>query len=219
MKKILLLEDDLILQEIIEEYLVENGYSVDCFFNGEEALDKILNNRYDMLLLDVNVPEINGFEIVEYIKKELKKTTPVIFITSLTEAKNLEKAFEIGANDYLKKPFDLDELKIRIEHHLSKFAKSDSVKIGNINFFSKKQLLVIDGKEIKLKSKESLILQFLLEQNGDIVSVDDIIFNVWGENDMPTYATIRTYIKNLRKAVGSDIIENVKGDGYRIKYL
>ncbi len=219
MKKILLLEDDLILQEIIEEYLVENGYTVDSFFNGEEALDKILSSSYDMLLLDVNVPEINGFEIVEYIKKELKKTTPVIFITSLTEAKNLEKAFDIGANDYLKKPFDLDELKIRIEHHLSKFVKSDSVEIGDIIFSPKKQILIVDGKEVKLKSKESLILQFLLEQNGDIVSVDDIIFNIWGENDIPTYATIRTYIKNLRKALGSDIIENVKGDGYRIKQL
>ncbi len=217
MKKILLLEDDLILQEIIEEYLVENGYSVECFFNGESALDSILSNRYDMLLLDVNVPEINGFEIVEYIKKELKNTTPVIFITSLTEAKNLEKAFDLGANDYLKKPFDLEELKIRIEHHLSKFSKLDEIQVAEFEFLPKKQILKLGDKEFKLKQKESQILQFLLEQNGNIVSFDDIIFNIWGENDMPTYATIRTYIKNLRKILGADVIENVKGDGYRIK--
>ena len=219
MKKILLLEDDLILQEIIEEYLVEQGYKVDCFFNGEEALDTILSKKYDMLLLDVNVPEINGFEIVEYVKKELKKTTPVIFITSLTEAKNLEKAFEIGANDYLKKPFDLDELKIRIEHHLSKFSTSNEIPVGKFTFCPKKQMLNDGTKAIELKTKEANILQFLLEQDGDIVSFDDIIYNVWGENELPTYATIRTYIKNLRKILGNEIIENIKGEGYRIKQL
>jgi len=219
MKKILLLEDDLILQEIIEEYLLEQGYKVDCFFNGEEALDTILSKKYDMLLLDVNVPEINGFEIVEYVKKELKKTTPVIFITSLTEAKNLEKAFEIGANDYLKKPFDLDELKIRIEHHLSKFSTSNEIPVGKFTFCPKKQMLNDGKKEIELKTKEAQILQFLLEQDGNIVSFDDIIYNVWGENELPTYATIRTYIKNLRKILGSEIIENIKGEGYRIKQL
>ena len=219
MKKILLLEDDLILQEIIEEYLLEQGYKVDCFFNGEEALDTILSKKYDMLLLDVNVPEINGFEIVEYVKKELKKTTPVIFITSLTEAKNLEKAFEIGANDYLKKPFDLDELKIRIEHHLSKFSTSNEIPVGNFTFCPKKQMLNDGTKAVELKTKEANILQFLLEQDGDIVSFDDIIYNVWGENELPTYATIRTYIKNLRKILGNEIIENIKGEGYRIKQL
>ncbi len=219
MKKILLLEDDLILQEIIEEYLVEQGYEVECYFNGEEALDKILSTRYDMLLLDVNVPEIDGFEIVEYIKKELKKTTPVIFITSLTEAKNIEKAFDLGANDYLKKPFDLEELKVRIEHHLSKFSTSDEIEVGEFIFYPKKQILSNGKKEVELKTKEAQILQFLLEQNGNIVSFDDIIYNVWGENELPTYATIRTYIKNLRKILGSEIIENIKGEGYRIKQL
>ncbi len=219
MKKILLLEDDLILQEIIEEYLVENGYSVDCHFDGESALDSILKYRYDMLLLDVNVPNINGFEIVKYIKKELKNSTPVIFITSLTEAKNLEKAFSFGVNDYLKKPFDLEELKIRVEHHLSRVSKQDYIEFKDRLFYPRKQIVINNGSEIKLKSKESMILQYLIERNGDIVSFDDIIFNVWGDSELPTYATIRTYIKNLRKVLGDDIIENIKGDGYRINQL
>ena len=113
--KILLLEDDIILQEIIEEFLVERGYDVESFFDGEKALDAIGAGSYDMLLLDVNVPNIDGFEILSYLR-EIGNTTPAIYITSLASIADLKKGFDLGADDYLKKPFELEELDARIGH-------------------------------------------------------------------------------------------------------
>jgi len=214
--KILLLEDDPILQEIIEEYLIELGYKVDCFYDGDSALDAAMSKKYDMLLLDVNVPEIDGFEMLEYLR-EIKNQTPAIFITSLKDYKHLQRAFNMGAQDYLKKPFELEELNIRITHHLERSNKS-SYKLKEATFYPKKELIkFIDGKEVVLKTKESLILHYLLQQEGKIISFDEIIENIWSQESTPTYATIRTYIKNLRKLLGYDIITNIKGKGYKIE--
>ena len=116
--KILLLEDDVILQEIIEEFLIENSYDVESYFDGEKALDVIISGSYDMLILDVNVPNIDGFEILSYLR-EIGNTTPVIYITSLSSIESLKKGFNLGADDYLKKTFELEELKARIEYYKS----------------------------------------------------------------------------------------------------
>jgi len=218
MNKILLLEDDTILQEIIAEFLQERGYEVECFSDGESALESIQKSKYDMLLLDVNVPEIDGFEIVEYLR-DIKNTTPVIFITSLTSVKYLQKAFDIGANDYLKKPFDLDELDIRIKHHLNSLKSSDSIAIGDFVFYPKQNIIEQNGDKIALKQKESLILLYFLENKNSIISTDELIENVWQNNSIPSNATIRTYIKNLRKILGNEAISNIKGLGYRLNQI
>ncbi|WP_456393769.1 response regulator transcription factor [Nitratifractor sp.] len=215
MKKILLLEDDIILQEIIEEFLTEKGYDVECFYDGEQALDAATARSFDMLLLDVNVPEVNGFELLEYLR-EIRNHTPAIFITSLNDLKNLRKGFELGAEDYLKKPFDLDELAIRIAHHLRGAGRS-TYRIGAMEFLPERHLLCTsEGETIPLKQKESKILAYLLSREGRVVSSDELIENLWDNEQPPTYATIRTYIKNLRKALGHAVIENIKGEGYRI---
>ncbi len=218
MIKILLLEDDIILQEIIEEFLIEKGYEVNSFINGEEALDNIEKKRYDMLLLDINVPEIDGFEIVEYLRN-IKNTTPAIFITSLTNIKYLQKAFDIGANDYLKKPFDLEELDIRIKHQLSSIKGKDSIEIGDFIFYPKKNIIVKNDKVFELKQKEVSILLYFLENRGSIISTEELIENVWINQNIPSSATIRTYIKNLRKIFGNEAISNIKGVGYRFNIL
>ena len=215
MNRILLLEDDTILQEIIAEFLQERGYEVDSFIDGQSALDSIEQTKYDMLLLDVNVPEIDGFEIVEYLR-DIKNTTPVIFITSLTSVKYLQKAFDIGANDYLKKPFDLDELDIRIKHHLSSLKHKESIEIGEFTFYPKQNLIIKGDQKISLKQKETLILLYFLENKNSIISTDELIENVWQNSNIPSNATIRTYIKNLRKILGNEAISNIKGLGYRL---
>ena len=110
---ILLLEDDVILQEIMEEFLVEKGYEVESFFDGEKALDAIGSGSYDMLLLDVNVPNIDGFEILSYLR-EIGNTTPAIYITSLAGVEDLKKGFDLGADDYITKPFSPGELTSRV---------------------------------------------------------------------------------------------------------
>jgi len=218
MIKLLLLEDDLILQEIIAEYLLEQGYIVDAYLDGEKALDAVMTQQYDMLLLDVNVPEIDGFELLGYLR-EIKNNIPVIFITSLSGIKSLKKGFELGANDYLKKPFELAELCIRIEHHLQEGVHEKELMVGGFHFYPKNQMLQKGTQTIALKQKEVLILVYLLRKEGVIVSLDELIENVWTGEKVPTYATIRTYIKNLRKALGAEAIENIKGSGYRLNNL
>ncbi len=215
MRKILLLEDDVILQEIIEEFLVEKGYEVESFYDGEEALDAAMRGRYDMLLLDVNVPQIDGFEMLEYLR-EIRNHTPAIFITSLNDLKNLRRGFDLGADDYLKKPFDLDELLIRIEHHL-RYKDEDLSRCGPYTFNPQRHYLERKGGErIMLKAKEAAILAYLLKRRNELVTFDELIANVWDDDQSPAYATIRTYIKNLRKVLGHEMIENIKGEGYRL---
>jgi DNA-binding response OmpR family regulator len=218
MAKILLLEDDLILQEIIQEYLQEHGFEVESFFDGEKALEAIDKNRYDMLLLDVNVPTVDGFELLGYLR-DIKNSTPAIYITSLAGVKNLQKGFDLGANDYLKKPFDLEELIIRIEHHLQATLNDKLIEFDDIKFYPKELYLVQDGSRIELKRKEAEILLYLINRKNEIVSADELIENIWKSNKIPAYATIRTYIKNLRRAIGGERIENIKGSGYRLNIL
>ncbi len=218
MATLLLLEDDLILQEIIAEYLLERGYTVDTYLDGEKALEAAMTRQYDMLLLDVNVPEIDGFEMLAYLR-EIKNSTPVIFITSLSSIKNLQKGFSLGANDYLKKPFELAELCIRIEHQLQSLIHEKEYVIGDFQFYPQNQTLLKGEQRIALKHKEVQILLYLLRKQSVIVSLDELIENVWAGEKSPTYATIRTYIKNLRKALGAEAIENIKGSGYRLNNL
>jgi len=218
MAKILLLEDDLILQEIIQEYLQEHSFEVESFFDGEKALEAIDKNRYDMLLLDVNVPTVDGFELLGYLR-DIKNSIPAIYITSLAGVKNLQKGFDLGANDYLKKPFDLEELIIRIEHHLQATLNDKLIEFDNIKFYPKELYLVQNGSRIELKRKEAEILLYLINRKNEIVSADELIENIWKSNKIPAYATIRTYIKNLRRAIGGERIENIKGSGYRLNIL
>ena len=218
MTRILLLEDDLILQEIIEEYLLEQGYVVESYLDGSSALDAVMSGQYDMLLLDVNVPEVDGFELLAYLR-EIKNSTPVIFITSLSGINSLQKGFELGANDYLKKPFELAELHIRIEHQLQALKHEKVQKVGRFDFYPQNHTLIKDEEKIVLKQKEVQILLYFLRKKGMLVSLDELIENVWLSEKTPTYATIRTYIKNLRKALGADAIENIKGSGYRLNIV
>lgn len=215
MKKILLLEDDIALQEIMKDYLVDRGYEVDGYSDGATALDSIMERKYDILLLDIRVPEISGFELLAYLR-EIKNSTAVIFITSLSDVENLQKGFDLGANDYLKKPFDLEELHARVKYQLDALSSKDVLTIGNFLFYPKDLYLTVGTKKIHIKHKEAQILLYFLRTNEAIVSLDELIENIWSGENPPTYATIRTYIKNLRKVLGSEAIENIKGQGYRL---
>jgi DNA-binding response OmpR family regulator len=216
--KILLLEDDVILQEIIEEFLLEKGYEVESFYDGEKALDAIGNEHYDMLLLDVNVPSIDGFEILFYLR-DIGNTTPVIYITSLSGIDDLKKGFELGADDYLKKPFDLEELKARIDRIAKSNHLQDEIEFGGMRFIPKAHQIHIDGRVIEMRQKEAQVLEYFVRNEGKIISADEIIENIWDDEHVPTHATIRTYIKNLRKLFDKDYFDNIKGEGYRFNIL
>lgn len=217
--KILLLEDDVILQEIIGEYLVEKGYEVESFFDGEKALNAIGKSRYDLLLLDVNVPNIDGFEILAYLR-DIGNTTPTIYITSLSGVEDLKKGFALGADDYLKKPFELEELDARISHIMKLYRLQDEIVFDGIKFIPRSHQIIVDGKIIEMRQKEAQVLEYFIRNSGKIISSDEIIENVWDDEHTPTHATIRTYIKNLRKLLsGKEYFDNIKGEGYRFNIV
>ncbi len=214
--KILLLEDDLILNEIIEEFLQSLDYEVTIAYDGTKATELIYDNNFDLLILDVNVPNINGFEFLKSLRDE-HITTPAIFITSLDTIEDVEEGFNSGCDDYLKKPFELKELELRINNikrllHL----EEDEITIDeNIKFNIKLNYIIYDSIKTKLPLKEAQILKYLLMNKNRCISQDELSSNIWSYETVPTSSTIRTYIKNIRKIIGEDYIETIKGVGYR----
>jgi len=214
--KILLLEDDLILNEIIEEFLQGLNYSVVTVFDGMMASEIIYEQTFDLLILDVNVPSITGFEFLKNLRDN-GVTTPAIFITSLNSVDDIEQGFKSGADDYLKKPFELKELELRIDnikrlHHL----EAEEIDIGeDIKFNAKLNYIQKNNIKTNLPLKEAQILKYLIDNANRCISQDELSSNIWGFEASPTSSTIRTYIKNIRKVLGENHIQTIKGVGYR----
>ncbi|MGM0518925.1 MAG: response regulator transcription factor [Campylobacterota bacterium] len=215
--KILLLEDDLVLNEIIEEHLQEQGHSITTVFDGNSAQELIYSKLYDLLLLDVNVPNIDGFELLEDIRQKQIKT-PAIYITSANMLQDMEKGFNIGCDDYIKKPFELRELDLRIKNikRLRNISTEDIIDISNsMTLDMENSILYKDKKQIHLPQKECEVLFYLIKNSHRHISMQELSLNIWSYEDSPLDSTIRTYIKNLRKILGEDIISNIRGVGYR----
>ena len=218
---ILLLEDDVILNELIEEYLLELSYNVDVCFDGYEAQDKAHSKKYDLLILDVNVPNMSGFEFLKLLREE-KNNTPAIFITSLHTSKDMQDGFKSGADDYIKKPFELEELGLRINNikRLYKIESNNIIDISsNIKFNTNTNDIVKNGTNVHISKKEALILNYFLKNIDTVISIEELCANVWDYESSPSDATIRTYIKNIRANLGEDIITNIKGVGYRFNKI
>ena len=213
---ILFLEDDIILNELISEYLIELSYSVDICFDGYDAQNKAYSKKYDLLLLDVNVPNINGFDILKDLRAN-KNNTPAIFITSMYEIKDMQKGFESGGDDYIKKPFQLEELGLRIDNikRIYNIENRDIITISkDIQFDLQKNHLIKKEQIIHISNKESKILEYFINKIGKVISIEEICSNIWGYDNRPSSATIRTYIKTLRVHLGEEFITNIKGVGY-----
>jgi DNA-binding response OmpR family regulator len=218
--KVLLLEDDELLNEIIEEFLISLKYNVVSIYDGQEALERIYEEAFQLLILDVNVPSLNGFDLLRSLKKN-KIDIPTIFITSLHTSKDLEEGFDAGADDYIKKPFQLSELKIRINNirRLRNIDISGIVQINtSIAYNYDTKLLIVDKENFTLSKIESKVLEFFIKNKERALSIEEISLNNWAYDEMPTATTIRTYIKNLRKMLGKDTITTIKGIGYKLNY-
>lgn len=218
--KILILEDERILAVSMREFLEDSGYEVECFAHSDEAYDAIYDKVYDLLLLDVKVPgEKNGFEMLKELRQDGNKT-PAIFITSLTSIDDLSRGYECGACDYIRKPFDLAELKLRVEQvmKLQCFASSDeSIDLpSGYKYDVKKMKLTLNDESILLAKTETKILELLIKQRGSVVSFEMFWEEVWGEWIDP--ANIRVQVGNLRKKLEKDFIKNVRGIGYSIDF-
>ena len=215
--KILLLEDDLILSEIIEEHLISQNHEITTVFTGLDAQDLLYSRKFDLLLLDVNVPLLNGFELLKDLRlKEI--LTPAIFLTSLNQVDDIEKGFKSGCDDYIKKPFELKELDIRINNikRLFNIENQDIIQISKEIYLDKKNLLINKKQnQIHIAKKECEVLEYLINNSAKTVSIGELSLNVWAYEDAPISSTIRTYIKNLRKILGDEYIINLRGVGYR----
>jgi len=214
--KILLLEDDLMLSEVMVEYLEDYGYVVTAVYDGVGAEDLLFEERFDLLLLDVNVPFLNGFELLKNLRAS-GNNTPTIFITSLSASTDVSEGFDLGANDYLKKPFEMIELKARIENIKRQFKidASEAIEISKNTFYDVARYILIENKkETKLSKKEGEVLAYFLQKRGEVLSADDLMVNVWSYDTAPSSATLRTYIKTLRKHLGEEIISTIRGVGY-----
>lgn len=216
--KILYLEDDLNLSQTVEEFLKDEGFDVVCAYDGDEALEAVYTAKFDLFLLDVNVPQIDGFKLL----KELRDAdifTPAIFITSLKSINDLSLGYESGADDYIKKPFALKELLLRINALLKREYKAQEQLLSindetDFNIYSNE--LIKDTQKIMLNQKESLLLKLLLKHKNECVSFESIYQNVWHFNESHSYMSLRTYIKNLRKHIGKEHIQSIKNFGYRL---
>ncbi|MDD5051361.1 MAG: response regulator transcription factor [Sulfuricurvum sp.] len=215
--KILLLEDDETLSEIIQEFLEEQGYEVICVFDGFEAVDTIYDTDFDLYLLDIKVPFQNGFDVLTQLREDGRES-PAIFISSLSSIDDLSKAFDAGCDDFLRKPFELKELGIRINSLTKRkfYHKSDDkIKITkDIYFHLQQNRLYHHDKEIPLARKESKILKMLLAHPGEVISNEQFFASAWDYDDDTGEESLRTHIKNLRKLLGKETIINIRGQGY-----
>jgi DNA-binding response OmpR family regulator len=214
--KILYLEDDINLSVTITEFLEDNGYEVKAVYDSNEVLDELYSNKFDLLILDVNVPGINGFELLKSLR-DSSDTTPAIFTTSLNSIDDLSKGYEVGADDYIKKPFLLKELLLRVKALLKREYKADTNIINlyqNISFNLDTRVISVDSIEHTLNQKENELLKLLIKHRGQCVEFETIFESVWNYDETHSDQSLRTYIKNLRKYIGKDSIKSIKKRGY-----
>ncbi len=216
--RILILEDEKILGISMQEFLEDLGYEVVHFTNSGKAFDSIYSKAYDLLLLDVNVSgKQNGFELLSSLRK-LKIATPAIFITSLNNIEDLTQGYACGCCDYIRKPFDLAELKLRVEQVIKLHCFSsaeDIIELAfNYRYETKKMQLFLDDEKIVLSKTETKLLELLIKHRGSVVTYEMFWEEVWGEWIDPT--NIRVQVGSLRKKLKNNFIKNVRGAGYSI---
>ena len=218
--KVLLLEDDLALNDLLDEHLSDKGYDVTSATNGQEALEYLIDDVFDLALLDINTPIMTGIEVLKTIREDYKNQTPAIVLTAYQDTKHLKESFESGVDDYIKKPFDLEELDQRILKLCKHFMieQSDEITISSsIKFIPESCQLEILGNKKNIAQKERDILKYFCKHKNRVISSEELLQNIWAYEEMPTDATIRVYIKNLRELLGKERIQTVRGIGYKFE--
>jgi len=214
MSKILLLEDDEVLAETLVELLSDEGFEVTHVVDGEMALDATFVQSFELLLLDVNVPFLNGFELLKSLRSS-GDMTPAIFITALTDVASLSHGFDVGADDYIKKPFDFDELVVRINALIRKayHTYANEIKVDEFRFVIEKDELYRGADFVPLSPYELQITR-LLFQNLNKTLAKELIFEYLSQGREMSEGSLRVHINKLRK-IGLPIT-TIKGIGYRL---
>ena len=214
---ILLLEDDVQLSDTIKQFLEHSGYTVYPAYDAFGAKDILYEKSIDLMLLDVKVPNQNGFDFLKELR-ESGDTTPAIFITSLNAVDDVTKGFDAGCDDYIRKPFALKELLVRVESLIKRHygTKDSKVDLGNGYLFDIKGLfLEKDGQKIALKTKESRLLSLFLKYPNELLTYERIYETLWDFDETPSQGSLRAYVNTLRNLLGKERIETIKQTGYR----
>ena len=219
MYKILVLEDDELFASTVEDFLCDEGFEVDIAFDGEECLAFNFKKNYDLYIFDINVPKINGLELLEQLRTS-GDNTPSIFLTSYKDKDTLHNAFLSGCDDYLKKPADLDELLLRIKALLKRNKKQfDIIKLSKSITFNPSNKRVYENEiDLNLPIKVLELMELFVENRGEIVTKEMIITKLWATSEDYSEGSIRVYINQIKKLFDKDTIINIKGIGYKIEF-
>lgn len=214
MYKILSVEDDLLLLETIEDFLCTD-YQVECARSAKEALALCYKENFDLYLWDINLPDTNGIQCLKMLRESGDKT-PAIFLTSATNSQSVESGFLAGGDDYIKKPFNLEELSLRIKAVLRRSGLDDMVSIDeHFTLNPARKILLKDGEEMHINPKDFKLLLLLVQHRGKIVTKDMIVSSLWCRSETINESSIRVYVNNLKKIFGKNSISNIRGVGYR----
>ena len=216
--KLLIIEDELSLQKALSKGFLKLGYTVDAAEDGEQALDFYFDNSYNLVILDLNLPKLDGLDVLKEIRKE-NKEIPVLILSAKSDIGDKIIGLDMGANDYLAKPFHFDELEARVRALLRRnFKTADTVIIcGDIKIDTSLKKVFWNDTEIQLTKKEYGIFEYLLLQKGRIISGDELIETVWeSDADVLTNA-FKVHINAIRKKLPKNFIKNLKGQGYYVE--
>ena len=222
MYRVLLVEDDRNIQALISNYFTKKekgAFLIEIAENGEEGLEKAYENFYDCLLLDVMLPELDGFEICREIRRE--SDVPIIFITARTDESDMLNGYALGCDDYVVKPFPLPVLCEKVNALIKRskgLVRSKVFTVEDLSLNPNNGTVISGGKEVKLTAKEYSILKVLLENKGSVISRDKLVDMVWGYNSGADERLLDTHMRNLRKSLGSNgkLIKTVIKRGYKI---
>ncbi|MCI5791314.1 MAG: response regulator transcription factor [Clostridiales bacterium] len=220
---ILLVEDEVSLSEALVHILKKEKYIVDAVYDGESGYEYAATDRYDLILLDVMLPKMNGFDVLRKLRTE-KNNTPVIMLTALSQVNDKVRGLDMGADDYLAKPFSTPELLARIRavsRRKTNTISENVKKFGDVEYNVSSFELCCNNKKVKVALKESEILQYFFDRPNFVVSKDDLIVKLWGYDSEAEYNNIEVYISFLRKKlafIGSHVtISTVRGVGYKLE--
>ena len=219
--KLLLAEDEIALGQIVKESLETRNFEVVYCKNGEEALEAYQSHKPDLIILDVMLPILDGFSVAKRIRG-LDNRTPIIFLTAKSQAKDVVEGFEHGANDYIRKPFSMEELIVRIKSLLDRvqvYRADEEIELGQYRFNKHKQTLTINDSEQTLTYRESQLLFHLSEKRNNLLDRMIILNKLWGEDDFFSARSMDVFITRLRKKLRKDPniqIINIRGQGYKL---
>jgi two-component system alkaline phosphatase synthesis response regulator PhoP len=226
-ERLLVVEDEAHLREVIADNLELEGYAVATVDNGLDALERARGERPDLMLLDVMLPGLNGFEVCKRLR-EARDDTPILFLTARSGDDDRVRGLELGGDDFLGKPFDLRELILRVKAILRRTQwyragtkGGDELVLGTSRVDFKRFVATVDGQELVLSQKEAMILRYLWERSGEVVDRAEILDRCWGYEAFPTTRTIDNFIVRLRRVLEPDArnpryIHTVRGVGYRL---